>query len=786
MNIRLQLVLRFLLVFGFVSSQRTGKKHTEAGGFQYSVTVPKSKLLSASNAVSSKEAVDEDFRNQLSAEMGWEHLLSPAPLSIGLLGDLMIMSTQTRDFPIDGQLPNRGSILYVKYPKSFRATLVQIANEGQRAFMVAHNNMDKIRLLTADVPGYMKEATGILVQGDEELVADYLPAPMFRIREAAKSSVILSKAVVWQFEHVMNLTAEVLEMCTSEKSLQEANLEKAVREQKTVNLTLTSFQQLVDQLNSSIARDVALMDRAEEDMRKALKDMPSGWEMIGMDFVQNVGDMLTSTLQSIGTVGGLLNGGNRAHSMGGSSVAAESTIQQLTGTSESALTTDIDWDPCIIQKRNSIIKLDTLVTELRNNYKQLASIDSSKGRYNPDSDKSKLDAIASDVEMCPPLAETVERGLLIVTELAQLARQQKPENITNEIFNKNRQTDLENIGKNAGLEFRKSVHKMKDFLMRYKQAIPNNTPLFSRGRQQANSKGLASQQALASCQNRADMAQATLLSTRQAMERTREQMIENNREVIKLLSEQQNLKLDEIRYDEIIKALEKGIEKLAILRQHWTQLVMFFQKIANIVETVAAKSIEDFANHIDTTSLKLRNIHKELVIDQLYAKAIKATQASSFVNNMATTYVNVSDKFIMPRVSSLSKLIVTDPKIAEVERRNLLGDCTKDSEAIIEMIVTEKESVIQRIEQRAAQIKKEYAFLDQVKERQIKELRRKVELEIDTEQTGRQISVNERQSRIEKVLVTRIEQDEFLRNNHILDADDDNDRSSMEIDPEEF
>lgn len=346
-----------------------GKKHTEAGGFQYSVTVPKSKLLSASNAVSSKEAVDEDFRNQLSTEMGWEHLLSPAPLSIGLLGDLMIMSTQTRDFPIDGQLPKAGAILYVKYPKSFRATLVQIANEGQRAFMVAHNNMDKIRLLTAYVPGYMKEATEILVTGDEELVADYLPAPMFRIREAAQSSVSLSKAVVWQFEHVMNLTAEVLEMCTSEKSLQENNLEKAIWEQKSVNLTLTSYQQLVDQLNSSIARDVAVMDRAEEAMRKALKDMPSGWEMIGMNFVQNVGDMLTSTFQSVGTLGGILHGGNRDYSLGDSSVAPESTSQPFPGPSESALSMGIDWDPCIIQKQRSVIKMETLATQVKYNYK---------------------------------------------------------------------------------------------------------------------------------------------------------------------------------------------------------------------------------------------------------------------------------------------------------------------------------------------------------------------------------------------------------------------------------
>ena len=170
-----------------------------------SLTVPKAKILAADTAVSNS---DEDFQLQVSMHMNCE-LLSPAPLTMGLLGDLMIMSSQTRDFAIDGELPRNGSIQYVKYPKSFRATLLQIGNEFQRAFMVAHNNMDKIRLLTGKVPGYMREATRILVTDDEKLVADYLPAPMERIRQSAEQSVSLSKAVVWQFENVLNLTSEV-------------------------------------------------------------------------------------------------------------------------------------------------------------------------------------------------------------------------------------------------------------------------------------------------------------------------------------------------------------------------------------------------------------------------------------------------------------------------------------------------------------------------------------------------------------------------------------------------
>ena len=318
--------------------------------------------------------------------------------------------------------------------------VVQIGNEGQRAFMVAHNNMDKIRLLTGDVPGYMKEATEILVTGDEEMVHDYLPAPMERIRQSAEQSVSLSKAVVWQFENVMNLTSEVLEMCTSEKSIQETNLRKAIDRQKT------------------------------------------------------------------------------------------------------------------------------------------------------------------------------------------------------------------------------------------------------------------------------------LQNTRQSMEKTRLLMIKQNNELIKLLAEQQSLKLDEVRYDEIIEALQEGWQKLFLLKEHRYKLVMFFQLITNFVKNVAAESIEKFANRIETTSAKLRNVHKDWVIDNLYVKALKATQAMSLVNNMAEIYVNVSDRYIMPSVFNLSPLIVTNPNEAAAKRSELLSQCIEDSRAIVELIVSEKEKTIRQVEQRNAQIKKEYAFLEEIKQ----------------------------------------------------------------------
>jgi hypothetical protein len=186
------------------------------------------------------------------------------------------------------------------------------------------------------------------------------------------------------------------------------------------------------------------------------------------------------------------------------------------------------------------------------------------------------------------------------------------------------------------------------------------------------------------------------------------------------------------------------------------------------VEYVSAKSIEHFAKHIETTSQKLKHLHKEFVIDAIYSKALKATQATSLVHNMAATYLDVSGKFIMPSVAILSRLIVIDPKMAAFERANLLTKCEEDSQNIIDLIVAEKERVIQKILSREAQIKKEYAFLDDIKNKQIEALRQRTQIEMQQQVNKGKLNANELSTAVEQTLVKRIEDDEFLRDNHVF------------------
>lgn len=72
----------------------------------------------------------------MSPSVNWAEFLTPAPLSIALLGQLMLVAGE-KDFSLENQRPEKG-FQFIQHPESFRACLVQVSNTGWRAFNEAH------------------------------------------------------------------------------------------------------------------------------------------------------------------------------------------------------------------------------------------------------------------------------------------------------------------------------------------------------------------------------------------------------------------------------------------------------------------------------------------------------------------------------------------------------------------------------------------------------------------------------------------------------------------------
>ena len=84
----------------------------------------------------SGEDKNETALLMMSPSVNWAEFLTPAPLSIALLGQLMLVAGE-KDFSLEHQRPEKG-FQFIAHPESFRACLVQVSNTGWRAFNEAH------------------------------------------------------------------------------------------------------------------------------------------------------------------------------------------------------------------------------------------------------------------------------------------------------------------------------------------------------------------------------------------------------------------------------------------------------------------------------------------------------------------------------------------------------------------------------------------------------------------------------------------------------------------------
>ena len=255
------------------------------------------KVNTAMRSVSKGEDLKEDMALLMAPNASWEHYLMPAPFSIAILGELMLISTNT-DFALDKNPPKDGFRL-LKWPNSFRACLAQVGHAGWDAFNEAHKNMDQIRLYATNVPVHMKQAVQILLKGADDELEEMLPVPLGSIKMAADKCLKLATSVEDRFVHVMNLTAELLEACTNAKG----RYEKDIRDTEIAITVAKQHEAAVKEERKRAEEQYKEMKGQVQDANKQFKEsldkLPSGWDMIGMSVVESLANGFKSFVSAV-------------------------------------------------------------------------------------------------------------------------------------------------------------------------------------------------------------------------------------------------------------------------------------------------------------------------------------------------------------------------------------------------------------------------------------------------------------------------------------------------------
>ncbi|XP_026998278.1 uncharacterized protein LOC113640114 isoform X1 [Tachysurus fulvidraco] len=634
----------------------------------------------------------EEMRNQTKLVMqpyaNWEEYLTPAPLSIAILGELVFISSKT-DFSINKNPPKDG-YKFIRYPESFRACLMQVCNSGWWAFNEAHKNMDQIRLYTMAVPDYMKMAVKILFQGSDEVVEAHLPEQLENIRVVADDCLQLAISTEKRFTDVINIIQELLEACVNAQHFYGEELEEIKLKLEESKLRKQSSEEAAKRSEKALKDMEKQLNEAHKTYSEAMASLPSGWDMIAMDLVNGICEGITT----------LINGVTSIFSK------SETQNDPKKKVSKSPESQADSFDEITIYSKSAEIlkcteKIQEFVIENTINWKDLYDQKHKTTKTNFQADQFKrIGENLKEISNCTAKEEAQNictKGIEICEELAKYTPEREWEEAkTNELIKL-----IRNLNKLARSFDSKSKSVTKS------PALTPKSPMMYK--EESNTgKVKASQRASDNARFLIEQSHAQLDKTRESYEKSVENMEKNQKELTDILITMRRCEFKETDFNTTIQMLVKGMDAMGRVKEQWEKMVRFFQMVSNIVKTSLTRTLKDFVSTSEKTQALSYNA-KLFSKDLLYNQAFQATNIASLVNMISTTYTEVSTKHIMDRVSSLGKLMVMDKEKPEflLEVDQLRNTCDGAQKAILVLVQKNKKEFEKKCLARLEKVDKE-------------------------------------------------------------------------------
>lgn len=151
------------------------------------------------------------------------------------------------------------------------------------------------------------------------------------------------------------------------------------------------------------------------------------------------------------------------------------------------------------------------------------------------------------------------------------------------------------------------------------------------------------------------LAKETLRDAKRRQEKSEDELKESGEKLTEVLSEMAKLDLQKIDFNQIRDTLIKGIKALAEVREQWGKLVDFFQMLSNLIKCCLHTSLQDFVDEaksgreiqMDDYKIPLSNIFRDIIFEQ----ASKANQIAYVVRTISGTYVQISNKHLMDKIT---------------------------------------------------------------------------------------------------------------------------------------
>ncbi|XP_062378190.1 uncharacterized protein LOC134067132 [Sardina pilchardus] len=625
----------------------------------------------------------------------WEEYLTPAPLSIAIMGELVFIST-CDDFSINKN-PPPGGFKHIKFPDSFRACLMQVCNSGWHAFNEAHKNMDQIRIHTATVPDYMKAAVKILFHGSDEVIENLLPNQLENIRSIAEECVTLADGVNQKYTEVINIIQELLEACINAEHFYGDELEKVkmkLEENKIREKTATDLNELSKKAMENMSKQ---LENDQKQYKKSIDSLPSAWRMLAMDVAAGYAGAMTGILHGITSL--ISSPVSTACDV---AQIVSKTCQNITTPAEDEDESDVISDMNICSKSEEIIHfVETLKIYISGgeiNWKEL--YDQKNKCTKAQWIEKQFIRISENLKI--PLSKLQKQGLSLCESGIKVCKKMdtyKPDSV----WDAEKTTKL--IEKIEKLNDDAYGFDSKSKAVLGAPALTPKPPMMFKTESNHADPHWASKKMSENAHFRIEQSREQLKHTQELYEKSVENMEKNQKELTDILVEMQNCKVKEIDFDTTIRMLVKGLDAMGRVKEQWEKMVRFFQLVSNIIRCSLSTTMRNFVQTADQAK-KLSYDGKLFAKDMLYNQAFQASNIASLVHMISGTYTEVSNTYLMDRVSSLGKLMAMDKAKPEfdLERVKLQQSCQEAQKGILQLVLKNKREFEMKTQTRMAKI----------------------------------------------------------------------------------
>ncbi|RPD58003.1 hypothetical protein L226DRAFT_490578, partial [Lentinus tigrinus ALCF2SS1-7] len=627
-------------------------------------------------------------------------VLVPAPMAVSVLGQLTLLATAT-DFKL--VKPATG-FKHVRYPDSFRATIMQLVNSGCLALNQSFVNFDEINKRCAAVRPGVNNIVQLLVGHEEntprqnELAIErHLPNQIASLSKTVQACLEKAKETDQVFSQLLELTMEIHESCTAtqgdnEDRVLEANVRKKWLEQE--KSAVEDMKQISAEALKGARDDFA---NVQHQFNKAANSMPSPGKIALLGFA-DVAQCFLSLFSR--------------------SSAPSSSPIGTTAHSEPSVNASDARDPGY-QKGSRLRlyaeRLDTLLTAGKNGSPDWSAIKSS-GEDGSIAVRVGLEQIHQSIERDHKHAKTATSRALNLSkkgeEFARRLQSMVPPGIRSDIAQLSAQVSA---WREDVLAFAVEADmKLGNSQMRSNAFIPH--PDY------ASMTGSSAQLAVRSAQYNLNVMQAQLNASRENCRAASDKLMEVSGQLGNILAQIAGLDVRKQNWEAIMEILLKAIDFLCELKKYLNNLVHFFDAVNNLVSITLRETADQFIQIVkDATAIESepgkesRRVGGGVSLDAwarqaIYNHALSTAKISRVVENISGMYVTLYDGNVHPGVNMLlgmGKLVGSNNPQEVADAGQKIQDWAKEASEKIVKLVSERMHENERdIENRIRQVEK--------------------------------------------------------------------------------